>query len=190
MTDLRFRRYGAAGARAIRQTIEDIYRDAYAAAVASADPFDSPEAFMTRFDSYTSRDGEFDMVVAYDGDVAVGQAWGWPLGKNAAWWRGLVEEPEPGFTTETGSRTFALSEIMVRQDRTGRGIAHALHDELLAARSEDRATLLVEAENERAYRAYVSWGWTRVGQLQPGWPSAPLFDVLIRQLPLSSCDLT
>lgn len=185
MTDLEFRRYGAAGAREIRQTIEDVYRDAYTAAIATGDPFDSPEAFMMRFDAYTARDGAFDLVVAYQDGRAVGQTWGWPLGKDAAWWRGLVEEPEPGFTTETGSRTFALSEIMVRQDRAGRGIAHAMHDELLAARREERATLLVESENERAYRAYTSWGWERVGQLQPGWPNAPLFDVLIRPLPIA-----
>jgi ribosomal protein S18 acetylase RimI-like enzyme len=64
------------------------------------------------------------------------------------------------------------------------GIAHKLHDELLKQRSEERATLLVEADNETAYRAYKSWGWAAVGRLHPGWEDAPWFDVLIRPLPV------
>ena len=75
---------------------------------------------------------------------------------------------------------------MVRREWTGQGIAHALHDELLRRRPETRATLLVEPDNTRAYRAYVSWGWKRVAQLRPGWPDAPIFDVLILDLPLGS----
>ena len=94
-----------------------------------------------------------------------------------------MAEPEPGFTLEDGHRTFALSELMVRQPRTGRGIAHALHDELLQHRPETRATLLVRPENTTAYRAYIRWGWHRVAQLRPGWPDAPLMDVLIISLP-------
>ena len=96
---------------------------------------------------------------------------------------GLDAEPEPGFTIEDGQRTFALSEIMVRQKWTGRGVAHALHDELLSTRPEKRATLLVEPENTVAYRAYTAWGWQKVAQLRPAWPDAPLFDVLILPLP-------
>ena len=92
-------------------------------------------------------------------------------------------EPEPGFTDEDGSRTFALSEIMVRRPWTGRGVAHALHDELLRGRNEKRATLLVELGNDVAYRAYTAWGWRKVARLRPGWPDAPLYDVLI--LPLA-----
>ncbi|MFF5265425.1 GNAT family N-acetyltransferase [Actinomadura viridis] len=180
---LTFRRFDADAARAIRETVEQIYRDSYVDAIASGDPFDSVEQFMHRFDAYTSRGSGFDLVVAYtaDGEPA-GQTWGWPLRPGTAWWGGLVEEPEPGFTKEDGNRTFALSEIMVRQALTGKGIAHSLHDELLSARPEQRATLLVEPDNATAYRAYEAWGWRKVGQLHPGWPDAPLFDVLIRPL--------
>ncbi|MEU8804065.1 GNAT family N-acetyltransferase [Spirillospora sp. NPDC048819] len=182
--DLEFRRYDAEQARAIRTTVEMVYRDAYSTAIASGDPFDSPEQFMTRFDAYTGSGRGFDMVVAYLDGEPVGQTWGWPLGSSTAWWRGLVSEPEPGFTEEDGTRTFALSEIMVRRHRTGRGFAHALHDALLGDRTEVRATLLVETDNETAYRAYTAWGWHRVAQLRPGWPDAPMFDVLMLPLPL------
>ncbi|WP_262401992.1 GNAT family N-acetyltransferase [Actinomadura sp. CNU-125] len=171
---LEFRRHDADQARAIRATVEEVYRDAYADAIACGDPFDSPEQFMTRFDAYTSSGRGFEMVLAYRDGEPVGQTWGWPLGPDTAWWRGLVAEPEPGFTEENGTRTFALSEIMVRHQWTGRGTAHALHDALLAGRNEERATLLVEADNLTAYRAYKAWGWNRVGQLRPGWPDAPV----------------
>lgn len=180
---VQFRRFGRAGARERRDVVALIHRGAYAAGNASRDAFASDSAFMQRFDAYTSR-SEFDLVIAYHGSEPIGQTWGWALTPDAAWWDGLTTEPEPGFTVEDGHRTFALSEIMVRQGWTGQGVAHALHDELLAPRRETRATLLVRPENTTAYRAYARWGWHPVGQLRPNWPDAPLMDVLIMPLPL------
>lgn len=181
---VQFRRFDRAGARERRDTVALIHRDAYAADNASRDAFASDSAFMQRFDAYTSR-SEFDLVIAYQGSEPIGQTWGWALGPNTAWWDDLVTEPEPGFTIENGHRTFALSEIMVRRNWTGQGVAHALHDELLQRRRETRATLLVRPENTTAYRAYTRWGWRPVGQLRPNWPDAPLMDVLIMPLPLT-----
>ncbi|MGH4010103.1 MAG: GNAT family N-acetyltransferase [Pseudonocardiaceae bacterium] len=186
--DVTFRRYDADSAREIRAVVEAVYVGSYVDAIDSGDPFDSVEAFMHRFDAYTSGSG-FDLVVAYQGDDAVGQTWGWPLDERATttgWWVGLLDEPEPGFTWEDGRRTFALSEIMVLRDWAGKGIAHALHDRLLLGREEQRATLLVEPDNVGARRAYLHWGWRKVAQLRPGWEHAPLFDVLILPLPLGS----
>jgi GNAT superfamily N-acetyltransferase len=184
VTDVTFRRYDAAGAHEIRSTVEDVYKDSYIEAIASGHPFDSVETFMRRFDAYTAGGG-FDMVVAFRDGEAAGQTWGWPLTAQAGagWWGGLRTEPEPGFTREDGKRTFALSEIMVGQAHTGQGLAHALHDELLSKRTEQRATLLVEPDNTTAYRAYLHWGWHKVAQLRPGWPDAPVFDVLTLPLP-------
>lgn len=179
---LTFRRYLGPAARDVRATVEAIYRDSYTPEQ-QADPFNSPDTWMRRFDAYTSGSG-FDLVIAYADGESAGQAWGWPLTAQSKWWTGLVAEPEPGFTSEDGTRTFALSEIMVRSHFKGRGLARALHDELLAGRNEERATLLVEPDNTTAYRAYSSWGWQRVAQLRPDWPDAPLFDVLIFALPL------
>jgi GNAT superfamily N-acetyltransferase len=180
-----FRRYNAAGARTIRPGVESIFKDAYSEVISSDNPFDSTEAFMQRFDAYTSRGG-FDLVVGYDRDLPVGQAFGWALDERASarWWAGLTSEPEPGFAKEDGKRTFALSEIMVCSKWTGQGIGHALHDQLLSARHEQRAALLVEPDNDTAYRAYLRWGWHKVAQLRPRWLGAPLFDVLILPLPL------
>jgi GNAT superfamily N-acetyltransferase len=158
-----------------------VYIRSYVDAIASGDPFDSVEAFMRRFDSYASQT-TFDLVVAYRAAEAIGQAWGWPLAENSRWWEGLLAKPEPDFTSENGSRTFALSEIMVSQEWTGKGVARALHDQLLSERAESRAVLLVESDNTRAYQAYLHWGWSKVAQLRPNWDNAPTFDVLILSL--------
>ena len=185
MNDLEFRRYDADGARSMREVVARIHRQAYAAAIEADDPFESGEEPMRRFDAYTARDG-FELVVAYDREgTPVGQTWGWPLHSGTPWWRDLIGEIEPGFTEENGRRTFALSELMVAQAFAGRGVGHALHDRLLAPRTEERATLLVRPENTVAYRAYLRWGWHKVAQLRPSVPHAPLMDVLILDLPLA-----
>ena len=179
-----FRRYSAEAAHDARDIVETVFRGAYWENIESGDPFSQPEAFMGRYDAYASNP-LFDLVVAFDGDEPVGQAWGWALGANSRWWEGLETEPEPGFTIEDGNRTFALSEIMVVRGHAGRGIAHALHGELLGGRREQRATLLVRPANTRAYSTYLRWGWRAVATLHPHWPEAPTFDVLILPLPLT-----
>lgn len=174
-----FRRFNAVDARKRTSTVREVYESSYTDAIASGDPFDAPDAFMERFDAYV-KNPNLDLVIAYDSrEQAIGQTWGWPLGAGSRWWNGIQGAPDAEFTHEDGTRTFALSEIMVSQAHTGHGIAHALHDHLLSARPEQRATLLVEHDNPEAYRAYLSWGWKQVAHLQPDWPSAPLFDVLI-----------
>jgi GNAT superfamily N-acetyltransferase len=184
MPYLYFTHYDAAGAQQIRAVVQTIYKNSYTEAIASGDPFDSVDAFMKRFDAYTSGSG-FDMVVAHIGDDPVGQTWGWPLLPGTHSWHGVTPPLPEEFTIETGHRTFILSEIMVRQAWKRQGIAHALHDELLSARTEQRARLLVEPGNTVAYRAYLKWGWRKVGQRRPEWPDAPLFDVLILALPIA-----
>ncbi|MGY1927868.1 GNAT family N-acetyltransferase [Nocardia gipuzkoensis] len=189
-----FQHHTAAQARELRDEVERIFRDSYVDAIESGEEFESPEAFMHRFDAYTgpARASAFESVIArLDGELC-GQAWGWPLTAKTAWWDGLRldEGDHTAFTAENGSRTFALSEIMVRKQFTGRGIARALHDELLAGRPEQRATLLVRPDNHRAYDNYRRWGWYRVGTLRPSWPEAPRFDVLMRGLERTRRDAT
>jgi ribosomal protein S18 acetylase RimI-like enzyme len=184
---LEFRRYDGAAARELRDVVEQVYTGSYTEAIAEATAtghqFHSTAAFMTRFDSYAATEG-FDLVIAYIDGQPAGQAWGWPLRPGSTWWDGLLTPVDPGFTEEDGHRTFAFSEIMVREDLTGQGLAHQLHDELLGKRPEERATLLVEPDNTTAYRAYTRWGWSKVAQLRPAWPDAPIWDVLILPLPL------
>ncbi|MGK8558582.1 GNAT family N-acetyltransferase [Nocardia gipuzkoensis] len=186
MNNIAFQRLSAPEARDHRAEVEDIFRASYIEAIDSGEEFESPEAFMKRFDAYTdpSRSNGFELVMARIDGHPVGQTWGWPLGPRSQWWNGLRLDTGDfaAFTSENGTRTFALSEIMVRSEFTGRGIARALHDDLLGRRPEQRATLLVQPDNSRAYNTYRRWGWARVGVLTPSWPDAPTFDVLIREL--------
>lgn len=178
-----FQRYTAAQARQLRDEVAAIFRGSY---VEAGDAFGAPEEFMRRFDIYTDPDRArgFELVMARADGEPCGQAWGWPLHADTAWWGSLhLDDGDlDEFVAENGSRTFALSEIMVRSELTGRGIAHALHDELLGGRPEQRATLLVRPTNLRAYSTYQKWGWYRVGTLRPSWPDAPTFDALIHDL--------
>jgi ribosomal protein S18 acetylase RimI-like enzyme len=166
---VRFERQDAAGARSLSETVSLVHRDAYADIIAYAGPFESSETFMQRFEGHTSH-ADLDFVMAYIGDEPVGQTWGFA-------------KAQPTFGD--AKPTFALCEIMVRKAWTGHGIAHALHDELLGARSERQAQLYVRPENTRAYRAYLKWGWHKAGETRPNLPDAPVFDVLMLPLPIT-----
>lgn len=166
---VRFERHDASGAQGLNETVAFVYQDAYAEAIASNDPFRALEAFMWLFGKHAANPG-LDFVLAYIGDDPVGQCWGFP-----------TAEPTFGDAIPT----FGLCEIMVRKAWTGQGIAHALHDELLAGRSESQAELYVRPSNTRAYRTYLKWGWRKVGETRPDLPDAPLYDVLILPLPIA-----
>lgn len=146
-------------------------------------PFYSAERFAERFSGYARAPG-FEIVIAYVDGEPVGQAFGYALPVGARWWDGLTTPVPDGFTTETGSRTFALNELMVVPAWQGKGVAHALHDALLGGRAEERATLLVREGNEPAQRAYARWGWRKIGKSRP-FPDSPHFDAMVLDLPLS-----
>ncbi|HEV2373597.1 MAG TPA: GNAT family N-acetyltransferase [Streptosporangiaceae bacterium] len=165
---VRFEHHDGAGARALSGPVSLVHRDAYGAIIATGDPFESPAAFMERFEGHASHP-DLDLVLASIGDEPVGQAWGFPRAR-------------PTFGDARPS--FAFCEIMVRKAWTGQGIAHALHDELLGDRSEPQAELYVRPENTRAYRAYLKWGWFKVGETRPDMADAPVFDVLHLSLPI------
>jgi GNAT superfamily N-acetyltransferase len=145
-------------------------------------PFYATPRFVERLRAYAARDG-FGLAMARSASGhPLGQAFGYPLPPGSRWWEGLVTPVPDRFTKETGTRTFALNELMVHPDHQRLGIARALHDRLLASRHEQRATLLVRADNDPARTAYARWGWHAVAQLQP-FPDSPLYDALILELP-------
>ncbi|WP_066946712.1 GNAT family N-acetyltransferase [Microtetraspora fusca] len=168
-------------AREAVETVADIYQRSYVERIAAGAPFYTVERFMHRFDLYTKRDG-FELVIAEADGAPIGQSFGWPLPADTAWWKGLRTEVPHGFTDEDGHRTFALSEIMVTEPYQGQGVAHALHDELLKGRPEERATLLVRPDNVAAYAAYRRWGWHKAAELRPAMTDAPVYDALIKSL--------
>jgi ribosomal protein S18 acetylase RimI-like enzyme len=146
------------------------------------DPFDSADRFAARVRGYMRAAG-FEMVVAEVERAPRGLALAYRLPEGARWWRGLTTPVDPEIIAETGDRTFGLCELIVHPDWQRRGIAHALHDELLGRRPEGRATVLVREDNIPAQRAYAKWGWRKIGKLQP-FPDSPHYDALVLDLPV------
>ncbi|GAB2681524.1 GNAT family N-acetyltransferase [Nocardia goodfellowii] len=174
--------YSGEQAREIRDTIADVQARGYVDAIATGDPFESTEAFMERFVVY-SRNTGFSMVLGIIDDEPVGQAFGWPLATGTPWWTRLVlapgQPPLEEFIVEDGTRTFALSELMVDKKRHGQGIGGILFRALLADRPEPRVTWMVNPTNTNAYAIYRHWGAERFGNLRPGLKGEPQFDVLL-----------
>lgn len=176
---IQIRHHGHHDAPALRPLLLDIYAEVYADV--QDDPFAHVDRFAQGLDGWSARPG-WSCAVGYDGDQAVGYAYGAPLLAGAAWWRGLITPVPADVVEETGQRTYALSELMVRRPWRKTGAARFLHDALLAHRAEERATLLVEQSHPRVRALYESWGWHKLGDLQPRLEGAPLFDAMLINL--------
>ncbi|MGW0819894.1 GNAT family N-acetyltransferase [Streptomyces sp. NPDC002845] len=74
--------------------------------------------------------------------------------------------------------TFGLCEIMVRTPWRGKGIARGIHDELMRLRTETRASLLVDSQRPKVRALYESWGYRKVGQMQP-FEDSPRYDAMV-----------
>ncbi|MFD8955448.1 GNAT family N-acetyltransferase [Streptomyces caelestis] len=180
-TGIAIRRYTGDQAPALRPLLLGVYTEVYAEA-ARTDPFASPDRFAEGLDHWTARPG-WSCVVGYDGDQPVGYAYGAPLPPGSRWWGGLLTQVPADTITETGTRTYALSELMVREPWRKTGVARQLHSALLATRREERATLLVDQTHPKVHALYESWGWATLGDLRPSLADAPLFHAMLLALP-------
>ncbi|MFG1953069.1 GNAT family N-acetyltransferase [Micromonospora sp. NPDC048830] len=170
---LNLRHYTAEQAAGLLDQLIELYLRVYA----DGDEFHSEDRYRRQLAGHTQRDG-WDLVTATVGGELVGYIYGFPLPAQTRWWAGIREPFPAGFTDEDGKRTFAISELMVAPDWRRRGIAKLLHDELLAGRTEERATLLADPDNTPAQAAYQGWGWRRITTLRPSWENASTYDVL------------
>nr|WP_206323962.1 GNAT family N-acetyltransferase [Streptomyces sp. HNM0574] len=153
--------YGREDGPGLRQLLLDIHDDCYAG---EEDPFHARERFTWFVDHWSSREG-WCCVIGYDGDEPTGFAYGAPLQKNG-WWRG-IDGLTGQDTWEDGTRTFAVSEIMVRPAWRGQGQAGRMHGALLADRREQRATLLADSSHVKTLNLYRSWGYVPLGEMRP-----------------------
>ncbi|MFJ8577939.1 GNAT family N-acetyltransferase [Micromonospora sp. NPDC093277] len=161
-----------------RGKLVETYKEVYSAQL--NDPFFSPERYWDRLVAYAGRDGFRAVVGDFDGAL-VGYALGYTLPAESPWWGGLLSNVDARTLVETGDRTFALNEIMVRERWRRRGIARRLHDALIKQVTAERATLLVLPDNVAAQAAYRGWGWQKLGELQP-FHDAPVYDAMILNL--------
>lgn len=179
--DVTLTRHDGAGAFALLDDLDEVYADAY-----GVEPDgEKSSAFRSRAANQFDRAG-FALVTAHSGDRLVGFAFGYTLPTgDKYWWKGLEPGPAEGFATETGSRTFVVSEIEVRGEWQGKRVGRAVHDALLDRRPEERATLAT-GPDAQAQPVYERWGWRRAGRV-PGsdgeYHSA--YDLFVISLPLA-----
>lgn len=170
--------HGLGGLHEQRDEVLAVYTEVYADRLDA--PFFSLPRYWERLEGYASRDG-FSLVTGRLNDHLVGYTLGYVLPAGSAWWRGFRGEADPELLTETGQRTFAITELMVRPAYRRRGYARQLYHALLRERREERAALLVRPDNTPAYQAYLAWGWHKLGEVQP-FPDAPVYDALVCEL--------
>ncbi len=168
-------------ATALLEELCDAYADAYGAEPGE----EKTSAFRRRAKKQLTRPG-FTLVVARDEGRLVGFVFGYTLAAgDTHWWGGVQPEPSAEFLEETGSRTWVLSEIEVRRAWQGKGVGRTLHDAVLGARGEERATLAT-GPDAPAQKVYTGWGWQLVGRI-PGddgdYYSA--YDLFVLELPVS-----
>jgi GNAT superfamily N-acetyltransferase len=123
----------------------------------------------------------FVLAVARHGGYLVGYASGVTLRPSTSWWRDLTTPVPEDVSAEYPGRTFALGDLLVRASWRRQGIGQALHDLILAARPEERATLTVLPAAVPAQNAFAKWGWRKVARTR--LPGAPVADVLVTSLP-------
>jgi GNAT superfamily N-acetyltransferase len=174
---LQLRHHTAAEAAAFANDLVAVHLDARADLLDQ--PFYSAERFAERLGEHLT-DPNFELVTGRLTGPMVGYAYGGSLTADTWWWSHLEGDLDPDLTRETGSRTFWLRELLVRQAYQHRGYAHQLHDALLAGRPEERAALFVRIDN-RARLFYRRWGWSVVGHLPPQQDS-PRFEAMLLDL--------
>ncbi|MEU8153837.1 GNAT family N-acetyltransferase [Micromonospora sp. NPDC048986] len=172
---LQLRHHNADEAEGILDQLVDLYLKVYV----GGGEFYSEDRYRRQLDLHMQRVGWELITATVDGSL-IGYVYGFPLPAQTRWWEGIHEPVPPGFTEENGTRTFALSELLVHPYWRRKGVAAALHNELVVGRAEPRITLLVRPDNDAAQMAYRSWGWNKVTKLRPNWETAPTFDVMVR----------
>lgn len=176
--ELTVQRYDASGIYGQQEEMLTAYAEVYAKQL--YDPFFSTSRYWQRLEGYARRAG-FALVTGRLNNNFIGHTFGYTLPAGSHWWQGFQGEVDPALLTETGERTFAVTDLLVRPPWRRRGYSRALHDALLENRPESRATLLVLSDNTPACMAYRSWGWYKVGELQP-FADAPIFDAMMLEL--------
>lgn len=153
-----------------RQLLIDIHAAAFGDEM--QDPFH--QRFPWFVDHWSERPG-FVCVIGYDGETAIGFAYGAPAVVGREWWR-------PHWVPESGETgTFHVSELAVLPRARKTGAGQRLHDELLRGRQEMLAALLVDTTHVRMVAHYQQWGYLGVGA-ERQFPDSPMYEVMVKRL--------
>jgi GNAT superfamily N-acetyltransferase len=151
------------GAEAIREELADLSVESYR--VVPGAQFSSREEFLARLAEDVQRPG-FDMMVA-EAAALQGCAYGFPVGRDGAWWEGFSGALPQHLEQLTASgHVFALVEIMVHPHDRDHGLARRLQGQLLAEQHASLGAVLVQEGDHEAYGSFQSWGWQEVGEIR------------------------
>ncbi|MCX2968225.1 MULTISPECIES: GNAT family N-acetyltransferase [Streptomyces] len=183
---VQIRHYSADQLPDIRQTILDVHAEVRHRDFGLTSDFYSVERFDERLTAYASRPG-WTAACGWEDGTPAGFCFGMPLAPETRWWSAMTTPLPENVTKETGNRTVALNEIVVRKPWRGQGVAWQLHEAWLSQRSEQRVTLLVNpAAGDGAVQAvYEAWGYRKIGEQQP-FPDSPRFAAMLRPVRLAS----
>lgn len=152
-------RYDVEGVYEIRPVLLEVYTEVYADEI-NTDPFFALARFAERLDGHIAAPA-WEAVTGWDEGTCVGYVY--------------------GFQDRQDPDEFALCELMVRAPWRKTGTAKALHDALIADRSEQRVSLYVEQTHPKVRALYESWGYRFVGVPRP-FTDAPAYDELLLRL--------
>jgi ribosomal protein S18 acetylase RimI-like enzyme len=178
--ELSLRRHRAAEALRLEDRVLAVYAASHEQAIRD-DPWLSEAKFCERLEELYAPGRDFEMVSGWLGDELIGYAFGSPRDNAAATWEAVRAAPPDIPIPDEPGPIYIFREFAVHPDHQGRGHGRRIHDELLAARPEPLAHLLVRVENDRARRAYTSWGWRDIGSQQP-FPDAPVMIAMVVEL--------
>ncbi|HWU08105.1 MAG TPA: GNAT family N-acetyltransferase [Streptomyces sp.] len=172
------------GPRAALDHLDDFlaaYEEVYAEPPYSEGPSDVAQ-FIEHYRIHVERAG-MRLVIARDGDEAIGFTYGFLLPADSSWWTNVQQPLPEDFTREDGARTYVILELAVRKPWRRRGVAARLHTLLLDGLPVERVTLTVRPEDGAApaRAAYTSWGYERVGVSHP-WDDAPFYEAMVLDL--------
>jgi GNAT superfamily N-acetyltransferase len=156
--------------------LEQLAADVYDGLAYSADPYG--REFGVRFRTHARQPG-FALAEGRSGGYLIGCAMGLPLRLSTSWWRGVTTPLADDVTAEHPGRTFALVDFMVRSAWRRQGIGRSLHDLVLGARTEERATLIVPPAATAAEAALRDWGWQRIARTRTAAAGSPAAGVLV-----------
>ncbi|SHN19291.1 GNAT family N-acetyltransferase [Cryptosporangium aurantiacum] len=163
----------------VRDLLVNVYAEVYAHEL--NEPFSTIEAFSDRLAGHVTIP-RWECVVGYDDAEPVAYIYGGSLRATTSWWHDLDPPVCGDFIREDGHRTLGIFELMVRRPWRKTGAAHAIHEELLADRPEQRASLAVDHAHPRVRAMYERWGYRFVGAHRPPGIAAPLLDIMVRDL--------
>jgi len=177
--ELQITHYDAAGTLRLREPLTALYVKTHLDQ--QDNQFYSPAQFWERLEMLYAPGRDFGTVAGWLDDLMVGYAFGSPRDRAQDIWDEvrsalpdvpIPEQPEPVYIF----REFAVDPRWQRH-----GFGRVLHDALLGDRPEQLAHLLVRPANIAARSAYLSWGWRKIGEIQP-FPDAPTMDSMVLKL--------